>query len=137
MQPRILHLMEQLGRHPHSVPASNVVFVRTAREADLQRDKAHLLAACWPVHQAVIDQLGVRTVLCLGGTAGAWTREKLGATKLVGEWAEQNRRGWKALAHENEAGQRVVTLPHPSIAAWNVTETDPSDFVRTMIDRDS
>ena len=65
------------------------------------------------------------------------TREKLGATKLVGEWAEQNRRGWKALAHENEAGQRVVTLPHPSIAAWNVTETDPSDFVRTIIDRAS
>jgi hypothetical protein len=32
MQPRVLHLLEQLGLDPGAVPASNLVFVRSRRE---------------------------------------------------------------------------------------------------------
>jgi uracil-DNA glycosylase len=79
MQPRMLHMLASLGLDPRAVPASNVVFVRSSTEAMLQGEKESLLRACWPVHQAVIDALGVRVVLCFGGIAGRWVREELGA----------------------------------------------------------
>lgn len=133
MQPRVLHLMAELGLDPRRVPASNVVFVRSAREADLERDKAILLASCWPVHRAVIDSLGVRTILCMGGTAGRWVRGELDADECVGEFREDNGRRWKSQAHRNAMGQYVVTLTHPSIAAWNNPKTDPTPLVKRVL----
>lgn len=74
MQPRVLHLLQRLDLRPQRVPASNVVFVRSAREADLAREKAQLLPLCWRVHAEVIHRLGIRVVVCFGRTAGAWVR---------------------------------------------------------------
>ena len=135
MQPRILHLLGRLGLDPRRVAASNVVFVRSAREADLGREKAALLEACWPMHRAVIGELGVRAVLCLGGTAGAWVREAIGAVEPVDSFTEANGRRWTSVVHRNQAGLHVVTLTHPSIAAWNVAATDPTPLVRRVLDR--
>lgn len=133
MQPRVLHMMSALGLDPRRVPASNVVFVRSAREADLERDKSVLLASCWPVHRAVIEGLGVRTILCMGGTAGRWVRGELGAHELVGCFREDNLRRWTSEAHRNADGQYVVTLTHPSIAAWNNPKTDPTPLVKRVL----
>ncbi|HEX7887545.1 MAG TPA: hypothetical protein VF474_16345 [Phenylobacterium sp.] len=135
MQPRVLHLLKGLDRDPRRAPASNVVFVRTAREVDLAAEKAALLDACWPVHQAVIDGLGVRTILCFGGTAGAWVRERLQAHELAGSFVERNARRWRSLAHLDQQGRCVVTLTHPSIAKWDAAATDPTPFVRDMMAR--
>lgn len=135
MQPRIQHMMNELGVPTRRVPASNVVFVRSARESDLQGEKQALLDACWPVHQAVIETLGVRTVLCLGGTAGSWVRERLGAHTCAGKFVENNNRRWTSEAHLNGAGIAVVTLTHPSIAAWQVPATDPTPLVLKMLQR--
>jgi hypothetical protein len=135
MQPRIRHLLLSFGLHSHSIPASNVVFVRSAREADLKHQKQQLLEACWPVHQAVIDTLGVKNILCLGATAGGWVREALDAHTLCGMFRENNLRRWKSDAHLNHKGQCVLTLTHPSIAAWNSPEADPSQFVLAMMKR--
>ena len=134
MQPRILHLLGRLGLDPRRVPASNVAFVRSAREADLGREKADLLKACWPMHQAVIDKLGVRVVLCLGGTAGAWVRDAIGANEQIDSFTEANERRWTSVAHRNASGLHVVTLTHPSIAAWTVDATDPTPLVRRVLD---
>lgn len=133
MQPRIRHMLGSLGLDPRRVPASNVVFVRSTRERDLENEKASLLKACWPVHQAVIDKLGVRTVLCLGGTAGRWTRDALGANQRVDQFQEDNARQWTSLAHRNATGQYVITLTHPSIAAWNVKAADPTPLVARVL----
>ena len=133
MQPRVRHMFSSLGLDPRRIPASNVVFVRSARESDLEGKKASLLAACWPVHRAVIERLGVRTVLCLGGTAGRWTRDALGAHELVDQFQEDNARRWISQAHRNATGQHVLTLTHPSIAAWNVQETDPTPLVKRVL----
>lgn len=133
MQPRVRHLLTSLGLDARRIPASNVVFVRSGRERDLEGRKEALLTACWPVHEAVIDALGVRTVLCLGGTAGRWTRERLGAHHLVDEFEEDNARRWTSRAHRNADGKYVLTLTHPSIADWTTPSADPTSFARRVL----
>lgn len=135
LQPRVLHLLNNVGLEPRTVPASNVVFVRSGREADLTTEKAELLKACWPVHQAVIDSLGVKVVACMGATAGQWVREMLGAHQQVEQWTEENERRWSCSTHAAANGIQVVTLTHPSIAAWNSPAADPSRLVRNALER--
>jgi hypothetical protein len=132
MQPRVLDLLKKLHRSPSAVPASNVVFVRSRRERDLEARKG-LLELCWPVHQAVIDRLGVKTVACFGQTAGRWVRGKLGAHADAGCFVEDNKRKWVSTAHRNETGLAVLTLTHPSIAAWANANSDPSSLVESML----
>ena len=135
MAPRIRHMFERLALDPREVPASNVVFVRSAREADLMAEKDVLLEKCWRVHAAVIQALGVSTIICLGGTAGRWVRSKLGAQSKVGEFVEKNQRRWKSEAHDDRNGLCVITLTHPSIADWRNPAADPTLLVLEMMAR--
>jgi hypothetical protein len=135
MAPRIRHLFDRLKLDPREVPASNVVFVRSAREADLMAEKDVLLEKCWRVHAAVIEVLGVSTIICLGGTAGRWVRSKLGAESKVGEFVEKNQRRWKSEAHVSRNGRGVVSLTHPSIADWRNPASDPTPLVCEMLAR--
>jgi len=136
MQLRVRYLLKQLGLNPREVPASNVVFVRSRRERDLRREKSALLSSCWPFHEAVIRQLGIRNILCFGGTAGLWVREKLGAHReLIDHFQEENRRRWTSKAHCTADGLCVFTLTHPSIAKWDAAATDPTGFVKEVINR--
>jgi hypothetical protein len=129
MQPRIRHMFDQIGIDLRDVPASNVVFVRSARGADLRDEMRELLAKCWPVHQAVIEGLGVSTILCLGTEAGRWVRSLLGADEKVGEFVERNERRWKSEAHANRGGICVVTLTHPGVADWRNPVADPTPLI--------
>lgn len=133
MQPRVLHMLTQLGFDPRAVPASNVVFVRTRDEATLKLEKAQLLKDCWPVHQAVIENLGVRAVVCFGGTAGRWVRERTGANKLFDRFKETNDRGWTSEAHRSADGRVVVTVTHPGRADWRNPAADPTSLVRRAL----
>ena len=135
MQPRVLHMMRRLGLQPHEVPASNVVFVRSATEAELNFEKAALLKACWPVHEAVIDALQCRTVLCFGGTAGRWVRSILRADTPFGRFRETNARGWLNEAHLNSEGLAVLTLTHPGRADWRNPDADPFPLIENVLAR--
>jgi uracil-DNA glycosylase len=135
MQPRVLHMLHGLGLHPHDVPASNVVFVRSNREAALAHEKPELLQQCWPVHDAVIRKLGTTTIVCFGGTAGRWVRDLLAAHRKFGEFIELNARRWTSESHINNAGVCVVTVTHPSIADWRNPATDPTPLVRAALQR--
>jgi hypothetical protein len=134
MQRHICHLISGLGLDIRSVPASNVAFIRSKREAALKAEKADLLRSCWPVHHAVIENLQVRAILCLGGTAGAWVRQCIGAYTFVDRFVEYNSRRWTSWAHKNADGRHVVTLTHPSIADWTKVPTDPTPFVRRILE---
>lgn len=133
MAPRVLHLFDRLGLDPLRTPASNVVFLRTRSQADLAKHMQEWMPACWPVHQTVIDALGVRTIVCFGGKAGEWVRHKLGALEPVGSACETNQRRWKYAAHRNVNLQTVVTLTHPSRADWCNADADPSNFVKCFL----
>ena len=61
MQQNVLHMLSTLGLDPGTVPASNLVFVRSRAEGDIPRQQMRALAeACWPFHRGVIDRLGIR-----------------------------------------------------------------------------
>lgn len=135
MQPRMLHLFARLGLDPRETPASNVVFVRSRGETELASEKAVLLADCWPVHAAVIRALGVRTILCLGGSAGRWTREMLRADTRVDAFRESNARGWTSEAHLARDGRAVITVTHPGRADWRNPAADPSAMVARVLAR--
>jgi hypothetical protein len=72
MQPRVLHMLRSLNLEPGRVPASNLVFERSAKEADIKASLGDLAELCWPFHRAVIQDLGVRVVVCFGKLCGQW-----------------------------------------------------------------
>lgn len=94
-----------------------------------------MLAQCWPVHNAVIRELGVQTILCLGTTSGRWAREAIGANRLLDRFQEQNARGWTSEAHVAADGRAVVTVTHPGRADWRNPAADPTPLVRAVIAR--
>jgi hypothetical protein len=135
MQPRILRMLVGLGFDPHDIPASNLIFVRTSNEAGLAKEKADLLSRCWPVHRAIIEELEISTILCLGGTAGRWVRSRLEATQPGPRFKDRNRRGWTSRADLNEAGVCVLTVTHPGRAEWRNSDADPTPLVKEMLIR--
>lgn len=135
MAPRVLHLFKQLDLDPGAVPASNLIFVRSRRESYIRERQSDLTNLCWPFHARVIQALQPRVVLCLGGTAGKCVRDKLKANRLVDEFVEQNRRGWRSQAFDGNDDVRVVVATHPSIADWRAPATDPSELVLRALRR--
>jgi hypothetical protein len=133
MQPRVTYLLHALGQDPQMVPSSNVVFVRTATERELEAEKRVLLDTCWQFHEAVIDSLSVRMVICFGQTAGAWVRERLSASELAGAFREKNKRGWTNQVHANSSGLLIATLTHPSRADWRNPAADPSPMLKRLL----
>ncbi|MBD3728666.1 MAG: hypothetical protein IE933_03075 [Sphingomonadales bacterium] len=129
LQPQILHMLGRLGLDPHRVPTSNVVFVQTRSENDLAQEKSDLLAACWPIHAAVIESLNIRTILCFGKTAGLWVRERLEASEQIDTFVEHNKRRWMSTTHRNADGLSVVTATHPSRVNWRNESADPTPLV--------
>jgi hypothetical protein len=137
LQPRILHLLRKLDLNPQRVPASNVVFVRSERESTLGNRFSALAEKCWPFHENVISQLGIKVVLCFGQKAGNWVKKNTGAHQIIGEFVESNNRRWKSRAFSNAEGLVVVVATHPSIVDWTVTDTDPSPLVRKAMEHAS
>lgn len=129
MAPRILHMFKQLGQAPGSVPASNLFFVRSRREAQIKERQTELSDLCWPFHQMVIDQLKPR----LGATAGKYVCKKIGAHRLIGTFVEQNKRRWTSTAFASTSGLRVAIATHPSIADWTMVATDPTGLIQTAL----
>lgn len=133
MQPRVLRLLERLGLDPQKTPASNLLFVRSARERDIASTFDEAAKLCWPFHKSVIERLSVRVVLCFGKRVGNWVCGRLNATNYAGEFIEANKRHWKSIAYKNSDGIAVVVASHPSRADWTKPETDPSQLVGRML----
>lgn len=135
MAPRVLHLLNRLGVNPGSVPASNLLFVRSRREEHIQDRPSVLADLCWPFHAKVIEVLRPKVVLCFGRTAGKYVSGKLGARHLVETFVEQNNRRWESNAFKADDGVHVVVATHPSIANWTKPITDPSVLVLHALGR--
>lgn|SRR5690606_7771999 len=133
LQPRVLHLLKKLNLDPYEVPASNVCFVRSPRESNIADEIEDYMDSCWSFHQNVIDQLEIQTILCLGKTAGKYTRLKIGADDLIDEFVEKNNRKWKSQVYKNDKNKIVIVATHPSIADWTNEKTDISELVKKYI----
>ena len=134
-QRRVLHLFERIGRDAGEVPTSEAIFLRSTRWRTELEDPESLARRCWPFHEAVIETLGVRVIVCLGGQAGYLVRRTLDAHEVVDEFVEDNRRRWKSRVHTNTRGLAVVTLAHPSQADWTVSASDPTGLVERSLRR--
>lgn len=135
MQPRVLHLLSKLGLEPGNVPASNVVFLRSARESTFTGDYRSVAELCWPFHRAVVEQLTPRVILCFGQTAGTFVLKKLGVHNAEARFTEKNMRRWTSVLYTQAEGPSVVVATHPSIADWTKEATDPSELVAVALRR--
>lgn len=137
-QRRVLHLIHGCGFGPRQVPASNAIFVRSARidALDTAR-KVALLRNCWPVHEAVIRSLGVRVVVCFGHKTGDWIKAQLAANAepAIEVYKEDNGRRWRSETRVGRDGIEVVTLTHPSRANWENPRSDPTQLVVNALER--
>ena len=129
----LLEKLEQLGISLRNVPASNLFF-RSSRTLDRiePRQRGALTRACWPFHQAVIDELGIRVVVCLSKKTDKWVRTQMGASEKMDEFVEQSKRKspWKSWVHKNQGTRWIVIgLTHPSRAHWTKPGTDPTGLV--------
>jgi len=129
MQPRVLHVLSRVGLEPGSVPASNVVFIRSTRESTLDGNYKALAEECWPFHSSVIEKLKPKVILCFGHTAGDFVRQKLRANQLRDQFVERNGRRWISSLYSPDCGPAVIAATHPSIANWRNANCDPSAFV--------
>ena len=135
LQPRILHLLRSLNLSPHTVPASNVCFVRSKRERNISDKLYEYAELCWPFHVKVIVELEVKVILCFGKSTGRFIRKKLQANRLIDKFIEKNNRKWESQVFENDKGQVVIVATHPSIADWTNPLTDPSGLVKKQLIR--
>ena len=111
-QKSLQHLFDGLGWNPGDVPASTLVFQRAPSNEALE-DKNGLAEACWPFHQAVIEELGVKVIVCVGkGFPGQWVCRKLGCGREPID-RFRDTQGKTSLTYEAPLGLRVVTLIYP------------------------
>ena len=129
MQRRMLHLFDRLELNAGNVPASNLIFLRSSREDQLEGDVQELASQCWPFHQNVIEKLGVRVIVCLHGTATNWVCNQVDAHTQVDEFTEGNDRRWRSRTFLSSEGLTVVGLTYPGIADWTTPATDPTRLV--------
>ena len=127
LQPRILHLLENLDLEPGEVPSSNVVFERSRRASDIAWRQ--LAEVCWPFHRAVIRQLRPRVILCLGKKAANFVMEKTCAVDQIDCFIENNNHRLESACFTNHEGLNVIRVTHPSWIDWTTPETDPSELV--------
>ncbi|WP_152682860.1 hypothetical protein [Caenimonas sp. SL110] len=134
-QPRVLHLLDAVQQKPSDVPASNLIFVRTKREKNLDGRLDALAEESWQFHETAIRLLGVKVVLCFGQTAAHWVRRRLDADpKPVATFTETNERRWTSSTYYSPSRKiSIVAATHPSIAKWTVEATDPSRLVRDAL----
>ena len=136
MQKGVVHLLGKLGLDPRTTPASNLVFLRSKRVKDIPRDQWNsLVTDCWPFHLAVINELNVRVVVCLGKPSSVVARSLLRAMDTpIDSFMEQNKRGWENCTYRNSDGLSIVQLTHPSRADWTSRATDPTELVMRALD---
>ena len=143
MQKNVRHLLAMLGLDCRKVPASDLVFPRSQNAEKITKNKvefAHLIKACWPFHRAVIQQLGVNVIVCMGRDAERGTIACLEADNpSLGKFAEVDRfvedGGLKQISrtYRNNGSVTVVQLLHPSRFHWTSPKSDPTELVRRAL----
>lgn len=132
IQPSLLWLCKAIGVDPGAVPASNMVFARSADVSKYCRDFASDADECWGFHQEVIDRLEVEVLVVIGTSKAKALRKRLKANSFVKSWTDKASQPWRSVWYENADGLSVVALAHPSSSRghqWTQRATDPTRLV--------
>ena len=138
MQRRVAHLCAGLGLDLRAIPSSHLIFpcwdAGSEPGAAVERQWAE---ECWSFHQAVIDRLEIRIVVCLGSYARDWAlkkeRERTGVMpEPVDKFVADNKWAWRSYVYP--AGDRyIVSLTHPVWSNWINPTADPTPLVRRVL----
>lgn len=128
-QRAMLHLFDRLGLDAGAVPASNLIYARSPRAADIRREAAELAEACWPFHAAMIERLGVKVVVAYKAETAAFVRSKVGAHDVVDSYAETYPARHATSRTYAGPGPTVVHITHPTYADWRSPHADISPLV--------
>ena len=147
MQKNVLHLLAMLSLDCRKVPASDLVFARSQNAEKITKDKvefARLTKACWRFHQAVIQQLEVSVIVCLGRDAERGTincleadNPSLGKFAIQDKFVEEGGQQCISRTYRNNGCITVVQLPHPSRFHWTSPKSDPTRLIRRALERAS
>lgn len=137
LQKNVLHLLKGVKKNAREVPASEVVFLRSKNVAELKshydKNYEELADECWPFHETVIRELGIRVIAVYGKRSGDYVRKRLNANTLVDEFpATQGKRKFTGRAYRNKAGLIVVHLWFPGGGFnphWTDHGKDPTRLV--------
>lgn len=121
LQKEMQYLFSRLGINLREVPASDAFFVRSRQANDISSiDKDALKELCWKFHQAVIEYLGVRVVLCLYKEAAEFVRMKTEAyEKPIDRAFEQSKKKtyWRE-CFLAPSGLKIVQITRPTGIPW-------------------
>ncbi len=139
-QRRLNHLFEQLGLNPQAVPAAPLIFRRwdPANEPS-GAERRQWADECWPFHQAVIDRLEVKIVVCLGSYARYWVlkkeRELTGVEpQQIDSFTAKDKAARSSYAYQS-GNRYIVTLTHPTRTNWINPNADPTELVKRTLDK--
>lgn len=135
MQRGLKQFFLESGLCPELTPSSNCIFVRSPNVSAIRAGaRRQLEDECWRFHQAVIDQLGVRAIICMGGDAYKAVSRRFEDVKPVADqpWsATQSHR-----AYRTADGMQLFQLIHPSYGHWHDPTYSPAPLVRQLLGRD-
>ena len=134
MQRGIERFFAKSGLDPCLTPSSNCIFVRSPDIRSMPKaTRQGLEDACWQFHQAVIEQLGVKAILCMGGDAYEAVRRRFRITNQVDEEPD----GWRPprmhRAFTTKSGMLIFKLTHPSRGHWQIERNNPARLVRRVL----
>lgn len=127
------HHLSKLGLDPQLVPTSNLIFTRSRASADIGVATFQLIKDCWPVHEAVIDHLKPKAIICFGVETGRIVKQIFAATEEKATFREKNKRGWISRAWQAPNGLFIFGLTHPSRANWLNPAADPTPMVKELL----
>ena len=134
MQRGIERFFAETGLDPYLTPSSNCIFVRSPDIGSMPRaTRRGLEDACWQFHQAVIEQLGVKAILCMGRDAYEAVCRHFRVTEQVDEEPD----GWRPprmhRAFSTKSGMLICKLTHPSRGHWQIERNNPAPLVRRVL----
>jgi hypothetical protein len=118
LQRNLRVLFDSLGRNLQSVCASNLIFVRSKKAAEVQY--LEYAGRCWSVHELILDIVKPRTILAFGNSTWStfsYLYEKLGQGVTQAEPFPSGHGNWVLKAFQGRykgAPVSVIGLPHLS-----------------------
>lgn len=134
MQMGIKRFFADTGLCPGLTPSSNCFFVRSPVIGSIPTaTRRRHEDACWPFHEAVIEQLRVKAILCMGGDAYDTVRRRFTITKQVDELPDSWHPPRMHRAVATESGMLIFKLTHPSRGHWQFERNNPAPLVRRVL----
>jgi hypothetical protein len=120
LQKRVTWVLEALGHHARDVCSSNLIFARSRDAVGVPFDMADV---CWPVHEAVLNLVKPKTILCCGNSsfsAYAYLKNRFGGQESSSPPGVAEHGNWQIKSFKTEInGRKVVVIGMPHLSRYD------------------